>query len=70
MNEELKKFFKSEYESVEVPHELKKKILSGENRKIYVMAAVSVSAFVIFIIMMFTEFSAQFDSIINAITLP
>ncbi len=70
MDEELREFFKKEYDAIEVPHGLKKQILKGKNQKIYLMAAVSVSAFVIFILMLFAEFSAQFDSVINAITLP
>ncbi len=70
MDEELKEFFKKEYDAVKIPHGLKKRILTEGNRKIYIMAAVSASAFVLFIFMLFAEFSAQFDSIINAITLP
>ncbi|MCD6427542.1 MAG: hypothetical protein J7L03_05565 [Caldisericaceae bacterium] len=70
MDKELKEFFKKEYDSVKVPHGLKERILRKENKRIYLMAAVSASAFVVFIFMLATELSAQFDSIISGIALP
>ncbi len=67
---ELREFFKKEYDAVKIPDELKQKILQGGNRKIYLLAAISASAFVAFILLMIMEISPQIDGIISALSLP
>jgi len=70
MDDKIKQFFKEEYDKIEVPKGLKRKILFGENNKIFVIAAVSASAFVVFLVLTFVQFSPMFDSIITGIVLP
>ncbi len=70
MDEKIEQFFKEEYDRIEVPKGLKRKILIRENNRIFVIAAVSASAFVLFLALTFVQFSPMFDSIITGITLP
>ncbi len=70
MEDKIEQFFKEEYDKIKVPKGLKRKILSGENNKIFIIAAVSASAFVLFLALTFVQFSPMFDSIITGLTLP
>ncbi len=70
MEDKIEQFFKEEYDRINVPRGLKRKILSGESSKIFIIAAVSASAFVVFLALTFVQFSPMFDSIIKGLTLP
>ena len=70
MDEKIKAYFKGKYDRIEVPRGLKKKILSKENRGIFVIAAVSASVFVLFLIAAFSEFYPALDNILTNIALP
>ena len=70
MEDKIEQFFKEEYDGIDVPKSLKRKILSGESSKIFIIAAVSASAFVVFLALTFVQFSPMFDNIITGLTLP
>ncbi len=70
MDDKIYNYFKEEYEKVSIPKTLKRKILTRDKRKIFTLAAISSSIFVVFILSLVLEFSPTFDSVISNIVFP
>ena len=70
MDDKIYNYFKEEYEKVNVPEGIERKILTKDKRKIFTLAAISSSIFVVFILSLVLEFSPTFDSVISNIVFP
>jgi hypothetical protein len=70
MDEKIYSFFKEEYEKIPAPGGLKKRILKGERKKIFILAAISSSLFLVFMFSLFLEFSPTLDGVISNIVFP
>ena len=70
MNEKIYSYFEREYGRINPPKKLKAKLLGREKRKIFTLAAISSSLFIVFILSLIVEFSPAFDQVIMNINFP
>ncbi|MCD6107612.1 MAG: hypothetical protein J7J57_05370 [Caldisericaceae bacterium] len=70
MDEEIREYFTTQYNRVEVPENLQQKILGERKERIYAFVIVVSSVFLFSIFSILFELSPSMDSILMTVSLP